>query len=493
MGFDQPVLPLTEYGKRWILDESRFLIGAWSRQTGKSFNTTLKVNKYCKSGPAQWLYLSASERQVKQLVAYTKLHSQVWDLGVEIDETSFSAGGDASYTMLSIEYPKTGASILALPANPDTARGFPRNVFLDEFAIHKDSREIWKALYPSITRGFRIIVTSTFKGKNNKFYELYYGTPTLQRFIGSEYEYIGDRGGWSKHLITINHASEMGLELKDHEGNIVGPEELRIGYNDEDAWQEEFLCEPSDEATAFLTHDQISAIEDVGIDVRPDWLTKVIEAAEANYKLFKATKDPLITPPAQILDHVDIAGDLYLGMDIGRKKDLSVIWADVKVGGVLKALAVAELKKTPYYVQRHVLFSFMLNKTFRRACIDESGIGSNLAEDATDAFGERSEGVPFTAGNKEALALGLKESVEDQLSLVPADSVIRASLHSVKKYTTTTKHFRFDAERTDKTGHADHFWAKALAVQAASGEDGDMDWDFSTCGHSQTARMMSGY
>ena len=32
-------------------------------------------------------------------------------------------------------------------ANPDTARGFSANVFLDEFAFHKDSREIWKALF----------------------------------------------------------------------------------------------------------------------------------------------------------------------------------------------------------------------------------------------------------------------------------------------------------------------------------------------------------
>lgn len=493
MDSSKPVLPLTEYGKRWILDESRFLIGAWSRQTGKSFNTTLKVNKYCKASKVQWLYLSASERQVKQLVAYTKLHSQAWDLGVGIDEHSFSAGGDTSYTMLSIDYPKSGANILALPANPDTARGFPRNVFLDEFAIHKDSREIWKALYPSITRGFRIIVTSTFKGKTNKFYDLFYGTPTLQRFIGPEFEYVGERGGWSKHLVTIHHAAEMGLDIKDHEGNSITPDELRLGYNDEDAWQEEYLCEPSDEAAAFLTHDQLSAIEDTKIEARPEWITRLIEAAEKNYKLFKITKDPLIMPPAHILDHVDIPGDLYLGMDIGRKKDLSVIWPDVMVNGVLKTLGVVEMSKMPYYVQRHVLFAFLMNKAFRRACIDESGIGSNLAEDAVDQFGGRVEGVPFSAANKEALALGLKENVEDQLSRIPADGVIRASLHSVKKYSTTTKHFRFDAERTDKTGHADHFWAKSLAVQAASNAPVDDDWEPVSSGSSMAGRLLRGF
>jgi phage FluMu gp28-like protein len=67
------------------------------------------------------------------------------------------------------------------------------------------------------------------------------------------------------------------------------------------------------------------------------------------------------------------------------------------------------------------------------------------------------------------MATGLKRNFEDKASRIPADSQIRRSLHSVKKYATTTKHFRFDAERTDETGHADHFWAKALAVQAGSG------------------------
>jgi hypothetical protein len=38
----------------------------------------------------------------------------------------------------------------------------------------------------------------------------------------------------------------------------------------------------------------------------------------------------------------------------------------------------------------------------------------------------------------------------------------------VKRYTSPTGHFRFDAERTD-AGHADEFWALALMNAAASG------------------------
>jgi phage FluMu gp28-like protein len=65
-----------------------------------------------------------------------------------------------------------GSRVTALPANPDTARGFSANVFLDKFAFHQNSREIWKALFTVISAGFRLIVTSTPNGKGNKFYEL---------------------------------------------------------------------------------------------------------------------------------------------------------------------------------------------------------------------------------------------------------------------------------------------------------------------------------
>ena len=47
---------------------------------------------------------------------------------------------------------------------------------------------------------------------------------------------------------------------------------------------------------------------------------------------------------------------------------------------------------------------------------------------------------------------------------------------SLKKYETSTGHFRFDADKTEETGHADHFWAKALAAQAASRPAGKIEY-----------------
>ncbi len=462
-----PAIKLTQYQKNWIQDQSRFKIGVITRQGGKSFGTSLEAVLDCVEHLTKWVFLSAGERQSKELMATAAMHARAVNQAVVELETDFWADKDTKYKQLEIIFPN-GSRIIGLPANPDTARGHSANILLDEFAFHRDSRAIWKALFPTVTRGYKIRIISTFRGKSNKFYELFFGAPTRQKYTGKDFEFIGDRGGWSKHFYDIYQAVEMGLELKDEEGKKIEPEDLRLPLNDDDAWQEEFECVPSDEATAFLTHDLISSVEDVRLDPNPDWVESLIAAATANYEEYRRTK---IRPalPLDVLSKVVFLGDLYAGMDIGRHRDLTVIWLDQKINNVLQSAAVIELKRQPYFVQEQVLHTILARPEMRRFCGDTTGIGDQLCEGAQDLYGEsKVERITFTAENKETLAVGLKQNIEDRGSAIPADANIRSSLHSVKKYPTTTKHFRFDAERTETTGHADHFWAKALAVQAGS-------------------------
>jgi phage FluMu gp28-like protein len=478
-GHKPPIVKLTDYQKQWVEDKSRFKIGVITRQGGKSFSTSLEAVLDCVENPnTTWVMLSAGERQSKELINKAKMHMRAIDVALDyiaVEESEFlSEDGKTVYKQLEINLPN-GSRIVGLPANPDTARGWSANIILDEFAVHKDSREIWTAMFPTVTRGYKIRIISTFKGKANKFYELFFSAPTLQRFIGKEYEFIGQRGGWSKHSYSIYEAVEMGLELKDEEGKPIEPEDLKLALNDDDAWHEEFGCIPSDEVSAFLTHELISSVEDVRLNPEPDWVDSLIKKAEENYKQYKHTKaEPAL--PRYIFDNVKLLGDVYVGMDIGRIKDLSVIWVDQEINNVLRTAAVIELKAKPFFVQKQVLLT-ILASGFRRAGIDETGIGAMLAESAKDLYGDKVECVPFTAGNKEALATGLKQNFEDKGSAIPPSNTIRTSLHSVKKYATTTKHFRFDAEKSDETGHADHFWAKALATQAASKPTGEVKYE----------------
>ncbi len=461
-------IPLTDYGRAWVLDSSRFKIGCFTRQGGKSFNGSLEAVLDCYEQTTTWVFLSAGERQSKELMAKAAMHARAIDIAIEEIEGEYFVDKDTSYKMLEIRFPN-GSRIVGLPANPDTARGWSANILLDEFALHKDSREIWKALFPTVTRGYKIRIISTFKGKSNRFYEIFYSAPTLQRFTGYEHEYVGERGGWSKHLYSILDAIKMGLNLKDDEGKPIEPEDLRLALNDDDAWDEEFLCIPSEEVSAFITHEMISAVENVRLVKDPAWVALLVARATVEHDKFLRTKIQPATMRLDVLDNISFLGDLYAGLDIGRKKDLSVLWLDQKVGNILRCAAIIEMKRTPYFIQEMVLHTILGHPQCRRGCIDRTGIGNQLAERAAEIYGEsKAEGIDFTAASKEALAVGLKNNFDDLASEIPADITVRNSLHSVKKYATTTKNFRFDAERTELTGHADHFWAKGLSVHAAS-------------------------
>jgi phage FluMu gp28-like protein len=404
----------------------------------------------CYDRVTKWVCLSRGERQSKELIAQCKVHAKAIGVAVEEIEGSFK-GEDAEYKMLEIVFPN-GSRIIGLPANPDTARGWSANILLDEFALHKDSRAIWRALYPTITRGYKIRIISTPFGKKNKFYEL-----------------CTADNGYSKHVVPIQVAIKEGLVLRDESGKPTTVEELKKGFGDDEGWAQEYEVEFLDEATAFLTYDLIGLVESEECEVTPAWAHDLLEEAKEAYKIFKRTSSeaPVLSAPGAILGSP--LQNLYLGFDVARKRDLSVIWVDELKDGVAWTRAVIEMFKQPFFVQKRVLFRLLSHPEMKRACIDQTGMGMQIAEEAVEKFGEwKVEGIDFTVAHKEALATGLKKDFEDLQSRIPIANAIRNSLHSVKKYETSTGHFRFDADRTEETGHADHFWAKALAKQASS-------------------------
>lgn len=65
------------------------------------------------------------------------------------------------------------------------------------------------------------------------------------------------------------------------------------------------------------------------------------------------------------------------------------------------------------------------------------------------------------------MAYPLRGAMEDRTIRIPYDPKIRADLRMVTKQVTPSGNIRFTAERT-ADGHADHFWALALAKEAAS-------------------------
>lgn len=418
----QPAVPLYGYQKRWLADRSRFKIGMFARQTGKTFTTTLELVDECFELEAagkrdRWVILSRGERQAKEAIEQgVKKHCQAYRLGIKEIEGEFKGADGERYTMLDVVLPG-GSKITALPANPDTARGFSANVFLDEFAFHADSRKIWTALFPVISNGYKLRVTSTPNGKGNKFYDL---------MTDASLDKV-----WSRHVVDIYRAVAEGLPRD--------VEEMRLALNDEDAWAQEFELKWLDEASAWLSYELINGCE---------------------HDL------------AGLPEHY-AGGPCYVGVDIGIRSDLFVIWVLELVGDVLWTREIITRRRASFFEQDQLLADVFARYRVLRACMDQTGMGEKPVEDAQRAHGRtRVEGVLFTAPNKLTLATGGKEAFEDRRIRIPlGDRDLRADLHKLQKISGPTGTPRFVAD-SDSAGHADRTWAGFLAVNAASGPSG---------------------
>ncbi len=409
MTTEKPRAILLPYQRAWVNDKSP--VKAWlaARQIGKSFALSMEAVTMALGARCNNMVLSSSERQSREIMQKVFSHLRV--LRVVSDEIIQAE----SATKEEVTLPN-GSRIISLPANPDTVRGFSGNVFLDEFAFHKDSEAIWRAMYPTVTRGYKVRISSTANGKSNMFYRLW------------------SEGELSRHMTDIYTAKREGLE--------VDLDALRTGIGDPDAWAQEYECRFIDEATAYITYDMLSACEDEN-----------------------ATKE---RPPQ--LGTV-FNGEFYLGFDVARKGDLSILWLWEKVGDVFWTRMVKEMKNTAFAAQRDYLYAVLSGAygfKVRRCCIDSTGLGAQMAEEAIERFGPIVEAVIFTGKVKEDLAVTLRRRFEDRQVRIPADRDIREDIHSVKRFTTSAGNIRFDAERTE-LGHADRFWAAALGVHAGSG------------------------
>lgn len=429
---------LHPYQQRWVTTRPRLKIGMFARQTGKTFTTTLEIVDSCLQAAAEgrserWVILSRGERQAREAMDEgIKRHARAYRAAIEAAEGEFRGESGTVFQSVDVTLPG-GSRISALPANPDTARGFSANVFLDEFAFHRDSRAIWRALFPVISRpGLRLIVTSTPNGKGNMFYDLMTAGPVdhaspwwLDSPAGAMAR-RGDPDRWYRQVTDIYGAVADGL---DRDVDM-----LKSGIKDPDAWAQEYELQWLDEASAWLPYELINACEhpDAG---QPD-------AYEGK--------------------------PVFIGVDIGIRSDLFVVWVVEQVGDVFWTREIIARRRISFAEQDALLDDVFHRYKVARCCIDQTGMGEKVVEDAQRRHGRhRVEGVLFTAPNKIILASAGKEAFEDRRIRIPAgDPALRADLHKLQRQSSATGAPRFVAE-SDAAGHADRAWACFLAIHAA--------------------------
>ncbi len=452
-------MKLLPYQLRWIEDQSRLKIIEKSRQIGITCADALdSVRKAATKGEAKDVWVSSRDDGTARVyLHHCKRWAQALNLIVQdLGEQLIDQPKDLKAHVLKFS---SSRCIYSLSSSPDALVGKTGHIKLDEFAIHKDQRELFRVAKPCTTWGGQLSIISTHRGANTVFNE-------ILRSVTEQ----GNPMGWSHYRVTLQDAVDQGLveainrstkrnESPEHFVNRIHSECL-----DQEQWLQEYCCRPSDENSAFLSWEMITAAESPNC-LRPfsylsDRSTISHQPSTTSGSSRSTINDqPSTNNPA-----------FYVGVDVARKQHLCVIDVGEKIGDVMLDRYRVELQNQTFSEIEHELWRILALPPVKRCCIDATGLGMQLAERAKERFGWKVEPITFTPAVKEALAFELRRSFEDKRLRIDADPALRNDLRGIRKEVTVAGHIRFVGEPEPDghaSGHCDRFWAKALRQHAA--------------------------
>jgi phage FluMu gp28-like protein len=432
----------TAFQERWILDESPLKLAEKSRRIGFTYATSYRAVQKCLTRPpgfTQWV--SSRDQQtakefVTDYVAKWCRAANIVAKGLSGDLTEV-VDEQAGIRAMIVQFER-GTRIVSLSSTPEAFAGKGGDVLLDEVDLHQDPGRLIDMAMPCTTWGGQLEAISAYRVN---------GSPASVFARLCADAKASNPLGWSFYRVTIEDAAAQGLVEKINQ--VTGAKWTRAAWladlhrkqRTESAWQSQYLCQPQDDGGALLPYAMLAACE-------VDALSPVVNG-------------PLPAPDV---------GPLYLGVDIGRQHDLTVLWVVQRVGDVLWTRYVRELAKTTFREQEAILRKVIGHPRMVRCCIDATGIGAMLAENLQQDFGAyQVEAITFTNAVKLELGMPLLRAFDDRAIRIPALPAVREDLHKVRKTATAAGNVRLEAE-SDDAGHADRFWSLALALHAAGGE-----------------------
>lgn len=467
MKYDHKDIELDFWQDDFIRNRNRYISLLKSRQTGFSFVVAIKgLVKALDPARTQYTkqFVSYNEEDAQEKIRYAR---QFYD---SIPNRYKKKLVHQTATMLEFEDvgSKTTSRLISLPCRPP--RGKNGDVCLDEFAIYlpRLSKEIYTAASFCTLRRGCIEVGSTPLGTIGKFYEICTSRESYPNF--------------DRYFIPWWYAKVM---CKDVRGAVQFAKEMETAERVEhfgtdrlislfqnstlEDFQQECECVFIDSSASYISLELIYANtpgrreEDIpaNIDKDEDYFNA---KRDVEIHCFRNADDLILNYSPE-----KYGSPLFMGLDIGRTSDATVFYIIGVFNGKKRSVLRHEMRNADFDAQTAVLNKLMENLPIYRCCIDDGGIGRNLAENAHKRYGERAELYHFDLQSKEILAMGVRTGLERREYELDNDRDFHAQIHSIKRTPSSGGSFRYDAERNEK-GHADSFWAWALASYATDGK-----------------------
>ncbi len=355
-----------------------------------------------------------------------------------------------------LEFPN-GARLISLPATAPRGKA-QMNVYLDEFAHVRDDVLIYTAALPMITKGNRRLrMASSPMGASGRFWEV--ATESLRKYPG----YTRKQTPWwevQAFCLNVREARKLAPALTTFQRvEMFGNDRIKAIYGNlpEEDFQQEYECVFVDESTAWITWEEISAVQSSSL---------VCMVASGKQQEVSAAMQA-IDDAAEAVRKGLIESVLVGGLDIGRTRNATELsFVGLNMLGSFPLRVAITLESMPFDSQKDVVAYALQQLPIVGLLIDQNGIGRNLAENLEKMFPGKVAGVDFTNQSKLLWATDAKTLIQQRKTPLPNERDIAYQIHSIKKKITGSKNLVFDTDRNEKH-HADKFWAWALALATA--------------------------
>ena len=472
MQFQQKDLLLDFWQDAYIRSMARFIAIVKSRRVGWSFICSLKgLIKAMDPDRVGYTkqFVSYNEEDALEKISYAK---QFYDSMPDCDAKKKLITDNKSMLCFQDKNGITQSRLISIPCRPPRGKG--GDISLDETAIYpaRLQKLVYDAALPVISRGGTIEMGSSPLGKIGQFYDILTDKETY------DYERYNIPWWFCRDLcVDVPTAVKVAPGLSTVERvETFGTKIIQQIFqnNDYDTFRQEYECDFIDSSESYIPLDLIYANTPGKRDGDLD-LSACESMSDEEYWEYNRCID------FQTYKELDLAilnydpekhGDtLFLGYDVGREHDATAIFLIGRMpDGKKRDFARIELRNQPFQVQQDTILKAFKELPIFRGRMDATGIGKPVFEALHSTLGDRLEGVVFTPEEKEIMAIDVKRGLEQREFLLSNDKEFHRQIHSIKRTSTGGKYFRYDAERNEK-GHADSFWAWALANAAVTKTD----------------------
>lgn len=449
-----PQILFDDYQRDFLNCIDRFQIWLKGRQLGFSFVSAAKALARAQNLDDYTCIISSYKQDdAKEKIRYAK---QLYDALPDSYKKKIKLDNQTSLEFVDRSGRKSvGTRIIAQGKGPIRGKGSTNvlDIILDEFAFFGSwDKIVYTSAVPVLTRVKHgsLIIISTPLGKVGHFFYIWSNPKRFKNYKRRTIYW------WDFSLLCkdVPLARKIALDMPTlMRVEKFGTEQLHELFNalDLESFQQEFECAFIDDSTSYFPLEMIY---------------KCVMNDESDVEGQPSEQERLMAISFEELRQ-KVIGRLGGGFDVGRKKDTSELTSldDTELTKVLRHMAT--YKQSDFKLQESELGRYLKIASPLRLCIDETGLGMELAENLHKEFGRQVEKITFTNAIKEEMAIGLHKEFEKGRSgiLIPNDRDLISQIVAIKREVTSTGAFRYSVERNEKH-HGDKFWSLALANHA---------------------------